>query len=180
MWLLLHVRRSLACQLRTIITKEPLWIRSIYASTLAYIVDANVGRSSSAVATNSCFRGISAFIAAEAAVPLQVCQLLQNLMRFMLSNVPLGRHWRWRNLLPLGRSSISCRSTDSARMVERERLARKGREERSSEPAMNHSPSPFFLMKSSIPSQVVSRKFNYHILCGLTPQICITSGGTVW
>lgn len=46
--------------------------RSIYASTLAYIVDANVGRSSSAVATNSCFRGVAAFAAAEAAVPLQV------------------------------------------------------------------------------------------------------------
>ncbi|KAL4249199.1 MFS transporter superfamily protein [Abortiporus biennis] len=43
----------------------------IYASTLAYIVDANVGRSSSAVATNSCFRGVSAFVAAEVAVPIQ-------------------------------------------------------------------------------------------------------------
>ncbi|EMD39683.1 hypothetical protein CERSUDRAFT_111994 [Gelatoporia subvermispora B] len=42
----------------------------IYSSTLAYIVDANVGRSSSAVATNSCFRGITAFIAAEIAIPL--------------------------------------------------------------------------------------------------------------
>ncbi|KAJ3491131.1 hypothetical protein NLI96_g912 [Meripilus lineatus] len=45
---------------------------SVYASTLAYIVDANVGRSSSAAATNACFRGIAAFAAAEAAVPLQV------------------------------------------------------------------------------------------------------------
>ncbi|CCL99473.1 uncharacterized protein FIBRA_01491 [Fibroporia radiculosa] len=44
---------------------------SIYSSTLAYIVDANVGRSSSAVACNSCFRGILAFVAAEVAVPLQ-------------------------------------------------------------------------------------------------------------
>ncbi|KIJ09032.1 Drug:H+ antiporter-1 family protein [Paxillus involutus ATCC 200175] len=43
----------------------------IYASTLAYIVDANTGRSSSAVATNSSFRGAAAFIAAEIAVPLQ-------------------------------------------------------------------------------------------------------------
>ncbi|KAF9230559.1 vacuolar DHA amino acid exporter [Melanogaster broomeanus] len=43
----------------------------IYASTLAYIVDANTGRSSSAVATNSSFRGTSAFVAAEIAVPLQ-------------------------------------------------------------------------------------------------------------
>lgn len=43
----------------------------IYASALAYIVDANPGRSSEAVATNSCFRGVSAFIFMEAAVPLQ-------------------------------------------------------------------------------------------------------------
>ncbi|PCH40367.1 MFS general substrate transporter [Wolfiporia cocos MD-104 SS10] len=43
----------------------------IYASTLAYIVDANVGRSSSAVASNSFFRGLFAFIATEIAVPLQ-------------------------------------------------------------------------------------------------------------
>ncbi|EPT02266.1 hypothetical protein FOMPIDRAFT_73914 [Fomitopsis schrenkii] len=44
---------------------------SIYSSTLAYIVDANVGRSSAAVASNSFFRGVSAFIATEIAVPLQ-------------------------------------------------------------------------------------------------------------
>ncbi|THH21574.1 hypothetical protein EW146_g47 [Bondarzewia mesenterica] len=43
----------------------------IYSSTLAYIVDANVGRSSSAVAANSAFRGLFAFIFAEVAVPLQ-------------------------------------------------------------------------------------------------------------
>ncbi|KAG6860753.1 hypothetical protein C0995_007871 [Termitomyces sp. Mi166 len=42
-----------------------------YASTLAYIVDSNTGRSSSAVATNSAFRGVSAFVAIEIAVPLQ-------------------------------------------------------------------------------------------------------------
>ncbi|KAG0702538.1 vacuolar DHA amino acid exporter [Suillus ampliporus] len=45
--------------------------RWIYASTLAYIVDANIGRSSAAVATNSSFRGLSAFVATEIAVPLQ-------------------------------------------------------------------------------------------------------------
>jgi len=44
---------------------------SIYSSTLAYIVDSNVGRSSSAVASNSFFRGLFAFIATEIAVPLQ-------------------------------------------------------------------------------------------------------------
>ncbi|KAG1763051.1 MFS general substrate transporter [Suillus occidentalis] len=43
----------------------------IYTSTLAYIVDANTGRSSTAVASNSSFRGLSAFVAAEIAVPLQ-------------------------------------------------------------------------------------------------------------
>ncbi|EJF61025.1 vacuolar DHA amino acid exporter [Dichomitus squalens LYAD-421 SS1] len=48
-----------------------LFLIAIYSSTLAYIVDANTGRSSSAVASNSCFRGTTAFIAAEVAVPLQ-------------------------------------------------------------------------------------------------------------
>jgi hypothetical protein len=46
--------------------------RAIYSSTLAYIVDANNGRSSAAVASNSFFRGTSAFIAAEVAVSIQV------------------------------------------------------------------------------------------------------------
>lgn len=44
----------------------------MYSSTLAYIVDANAGQSSSAVATNSLFRGLFAFAAAELAVPIQV------------------------------------------------------------------------------------------------------------
>ncbi|KAK7689822.1 hypothetical protein QCA50_006461 [Cerrena zonata] len=44
---------------------------SIYSSTLAYIVDANMGRSAQAVATNSAFRGTLAFAAAEVAIPLQ-------------------------------------------------------------------------------------------------------------
>ncbi|TRM68571.1 major facilitator superfamily domain-containing protein [Schizophyllum amplum] len=43
----------------------------VYASTLSYVVDANVGRSSYAVALNSGFRGVSAFVATEIAVPLQ-------------------------------------------------------------------------------------------------------------
>ncbi|KAF7344182.1 Vacuolar DHA amino acid exporter [Mycena venus] len=42
-----------------------------YTSTLAYIVDANNGRSATAVAANSAFRGIGAFVATEIAVPLQ-------------------------------------------------------------------------------------------------------------
>lgn len=48
-----------------------VYCRWIYASTLAYIVDANTGRSSSAVATNSLFRGLFGFVAAEVAAPLQ-------------------------------------------------------------------------------------------------------------
>ncbi|KAG1884448.1 MFS general substrate transporter [Suillus subluteus] len=42
-----------------------------YTSILAYLVDANTGRSSMAVATNSFVRGLFAFVAAEIAVPLQ-------------------------------------------------------------------------------------------------------------
>ncbi|KAL4256353.1 MFS transporter superfamily protein [Pleurotus pulmonarius] len=42
-----------------------------YSSTLAYIIDANNGRSSTAMAANSAFRGMSAFLATEITVPLQ-------------------------------------------------------------------------------------------------------------
>ena len=56
----------------TLTRSRPLSPSCIYSSTLAYIVDANNGRSSSAVATNSAFRGLSAFVAAEVAVPLQL------------------------------------------------------------------------------------------------------------
>lgn len=45
----------------------------IYSSTLTYIVDANTGRSSTAIATNSSSRGIVGLIIAEISVPLQVC-----------------------------------------------------------------------------------------------------------
>jgi hypothetical protein len=38
---------------------------------LAYIVDADPGRPSEAVATNSCFHGISAFVFMQAAAPLR-------------------------------------------------------------------------------------------------------------
>ncbi|KAG0705320.1 vacuolar DHA amino acid exporter [Suillus ampliporus] len=44
----------------------------VYASTLAYIVDANPGRSSTVVATNSAFRCAFAFVATEVAIPIQV------------------------------------------------------------------------------------------------------------
>ncbi|KAG7088737.1 hypothetical protein E1B28_012705 [Marasmius oreades] len=43
----------------------------VYTSTLAYIVDSNVGQSSTAVALNSAFRGIAACIMIEVAVPMQ-------------------------------------------------------------------------------------------------------------
>jgi len=42
-----------------------------YSSTLAYIVDANNGRSSTAVACNSAFRGAFAFASIEIVVPMQ-------------------------------------------------------------------------------------------------------------
>jgi len=44
---------------------------AIYSSTLTYIMDANIGRSSAAAATGSCFRGTFAFVAVEVAVPIQ-------------------------------------------------------------------------------------------------------------
>jgi hypothetical protein len=46
--------------------------RWMYSSTLAYLVDANPGRSCTAVATNSSFRGTLAFVSVMTAVPLQV------------------------------------------------------------------------------------------------------------
>ncbi|GJJ15744.1 hypothetical protein Clacol_010022 [Clathrus columnatus] len=48
-----------------------LFFVGLSSITLAYIVDANVGRSSTAVATNSFCRGLAGFVAAEVAVPLQ-------------------------------------------------------------------------------------------------------------
>lgn len=45
-------------------------IMVIYSSTLAFIVDANPGRSSSAVACNSLFRGVLACAASQAAEPI--------------------------------------------------------------------------------------------------------------
>ncbi|KAG8916354.1 hypothetical protein FRC02_004021 [Tulasnella sp. 418] len=42
-----------------------------YSSMLAYIVDSNPGRASSAIAMNSAFRGVSGLVAAEASQPIQ-------------------------------------------------------------------------------------------------------------
>lgn len=55
-------------------THPPLmnaFVRFMYSSTLAYLVDANAGRSTSAVACNSSFRGLAGFVSAEIAAPLQ-------------------------------------------------------------------------------------------------------------
>ena len=49
------------------------WNSFSYSSVLAYLVDANNGRSSTAAALNSAFRGLFAFVATEITVPLQVC-----------------------------------------------------------------------------------------------------------
>ncbi|KAH9165515.1 MFS general substrate transporter [Lactarius sanguifluus] len=63
-----HVHVASLCTALFFIGFFSVWI---YSSTLAYIIDANPGRSSAAVATNSWFRGVAAFIFTEAAVPLQ-------------------------------------------------------------------------------------------------------------
>ncbi|KAG2066210.1 MFS general substrate transporter, partial [Suillus decipiens] len=63
-----HVNIAAVCVMLFLAGFTSIWI---YASTLAYIVDANTGRSSTAVATNSSFRGLFAFVSAEIAVPLQ-------------------------------------------------------------------------------------------------------------
>ena len=101
-------------------------ISTIYSSTLAYIVDANTGRSSSAVSTNSCVRGLSGFIAAEIAVPLEVSALdplvSEAKLNSSLSCIELPR--RWRPLLALGRPHPHSGATDCSGLVERKSMAR--------------------------------------------------------
>ncbi|KAH7923830.1 vacuolar DHA amino acid exporter [Leucogyrophana mollusca] len=63
-----HVHVAAICIMLFLSGFFSVWM---YTSALAYIVDANTGRSCSAVATNSSFRGTLAFIAAEVAIPLQ-------------------------------------------------------------------------------------------------------------
>ncbi|KAJ6520630.1 major facilitator superfamily domain-containing protein [Mycena vulgaris] len=63
-----HVHISAMCVFLFLCGFFAIWA---YTSTLAYIVDANSGRSSTVVAANSAFRGMSAFVAVEIAVPLQ-------------------------------------------------------------------------------------------------------------
>ncbi|KAJ7452190.1 vacuolar DHA amino acid exporter [Mycena galericulata] len=63
-----HVHVSAMCVFLFLSGLFAIWA---YSSTLAYIVDANNGRSSTIVAANSAFRGVFAFVAVEVAVPLQ-------------------------------------------------------------------------------------------------------------
>ncbi|KAG1760780.1 major facilitator superfamily domain-containing protein [Suillus occidentalis] len=63
-----HVHVAVICIMLVLIGFSSIWI---YTSTLAYLVDANPGRSCSAVATNSSFRGSLAFVSVLIAVPLQ-------------------------------------------------------------------------------------------------------------
>ncbi|KAG1900729.1 MFS general substrate transporter [Suillus fuscotomentosus] len=64
-----HVHVAAICLMLYLAGFLSTWI---YASTLAYIVDANPGRSSTIVATNSVFRCVFAFVAIEVAIPIQV------------------------------------------------------------------------------------------------------------
>ncbi|KAG2124456.1 vacuolar DHA amino acid exporter [Suillus clintonianus] len=63
-----HVNVAVICILLLLIGFSSIWM---YTSTLAYLVDANPGRSCTAVATNSSFRGSLAFVSILIAVPLQ-------------------------------------------------------------------------------------------------------------
>ncbi|KAJ7619375.1 vacuolar DHA amino acid exporter [Roridomyces roridus] len=63
-----HVHISAMCVFLFFCGFFAIWA---YTSTLAYIVDANTGRSSTVVACNSAFRGVAAFVMTEIAVPLQ-------------------------------------------------------------------------------------------------------------
>ncbi|KAG2109883.1 vacuolar DHA amino acid exporter [Suillus discolor] len=64
-----HVNVAVICIMLGLIGFTSIWM---YSSTIAYLVDANPGRSSTAVATNSSFRGSLAFVSVMTAVPLQV------------------------------------------------------------------------------------------------------------
>jgi hypothetical protein len=62
-----------------------------YSSTLAYLVDANNGRSSTSVALNSAFRGSFAFVATEITVPLQVCTQHYGVIKYSHTNLLISR-----------------------------------------------------------------------------------------
>ncbi|KAG1876328.1 vacuolar DHA amino acid exporter [Suillus subluteus] len=63
-----HVNVAVICVMLVLIGFTSIWM---YSGTLAYLVDANPGRSCTAVATNSSFRGSLAFVSVMTAVPLQ-------------------------------------------------------------------------------------------------------------
>ncbi|KAG2060694.1 MFS general substrate transporter [Suillus hirtellus] len=63
-----HLNVAVICVMLVLVGFTTIWM---YASTLAYLVDANPGRSAAAVATNSSFRGSLAFLSVLIAVPLQ-------------------------------------------------------------------------------------------------------------
>ncbi|KIJ17886.1 hypothetical protein PAXINDRAFT_130359 [Paxillus involutus ATCC 200175] len=63
-----HVHIAVVCVMLALSGFFSIWM---YTSTLAYIVDANPGRSCCAVATNSSFRGTLAFISTMIAAPSQ-------------------------------------------------------------------------------------------------------------
>lgn len=63
-----HVNVAVICIMLVLIGFTSIWM---YSSTLSYLVDANPGRSCTAVATNSSFRGSLAFVSVMTAVPLQ-------------------------------------------------------------------------------------------------------------
>ncbi|KAF9236463.1 vacuolar DHA amino acid exporter [Melanogaster broomeanus] len=63
-----HVHIAAVCVMLFLSGFFSIWM---YTSTVAYLVDANTGRSCSAVATNSSFRGSLAFISTLVAIPLQ-------------------------------------------------------------------------------------------------------------
>ena len=106
------------------------WPSFIYTSTLAYIVDANTGRSSSAVAANSFFRGLTAFIATEVAVPLQVRAHIPTFHHATCSTPATDTrpstelHRRRRTILAVGRAHGALRRAHPAGMVARRRMAR--------------------------------------------------------
>jgi hypothetical protein len=111
LWIFFHVR--LFSVLRLLFLSHDRWI---YASTLAYIVDANVGRSSTAVATNSSFRGLFAFVAAEVAVPLQVSR--SHPPQNILSEAHIGCYWGPWFVHNLGGRDSRHRMLDSAGVVQ--------------------------------------------------------------
>ncbi|KAG1800278.1 major facilitator superfamily domain-containing protein [Suillus plorans] len=63
-----HADVAVICVMLVLIGFTSIWM---YTCTLAYLVDANPGRSCSAVAANSSFRGSMAFVSIMVAVPLQ-------------------------------------------------------------------------------------------------------------